>query len=176
MTAAVAAVAILAVLAAAALAVRLYLLEREVNGRVRREAEAFRREDLLAARAELQDSARREAAIALGEWKARYAVALRQDAVQRSQAVTAGKVWEQLVPFLPGFAFNPKDARFLGSPIDLVVFDGLDEGDVRRVVLVEVKTGGSALSARERQVRDAVQSGRVEWCELRLGDPGEAPR
>src|SRR6266550_2008233 len=46
-------------------------------------------------------------------WKLRYSAAIREDAVQRSLAVTAGKVHEQLVPYLPEFGFNPKDARFL---------------------------------------------------------------
>lgn len=101
-------------------------------------------------------------------WRLRYTRALRRDAVQRSEAVTLGKVYEQLVPYLPDFAFNPKDVRFLGGPVDFVVFDGLTEGTVRRVVFVEVKTGGSALSTRERRVRDAVQAGRVEWSELRV--------
>jgi predicted Holliday junction resolvase-like endonuclease len=101
-------------------------------------------------------------------WKARHSGAIRLDAIQRSQAVTIGKVSEQLVPFLPDFHFNPKDARFLGSPVDLVVFDGLDEGQVRRVVFIEVKTGASSLSGRERQVRDAIQARRVEWTELRV--------
>ena len=106
-------------------------------------------------------------------WKARYTRAVRLDAVQRSQAVTVGKVYEQLVPYLPEFPFNPKDARFLGSPVDFVVFDGLDDGQVRRVVFVEVKTAGSDLSTRERRVRDAIRAGRVEWDELRV-DPGAA--
>jgi len=101
-------------------------------------------------------------------WKARHTGAIRLDAIQRSQAVTIGKVSEQLVPYLPDFPFNPKDARFLGSPVDLVVFDGLDEGQVRRVVFIEVKTGASGLSGRERQVRDAIQARRVEWTELRV--------
>jgi predicted Holliday junction resolvase-like endonuclease len=101
-------------------------------------------------------------------WKARYTRALRRDAVARSEAVTTGKIAEQLVPLLPGFPFNPRDARFLGSPVDLVVFDGLAEGRVERVVLVEVKTGNGTLSSRERLVRDAVRAGRVEWLELRL--------
>jgi predicted Holliday junction resolvase-like endonuclease len=105
-------------------------------------------------------------------WKARYTRALRRDAVARSEAVTTGKVSEQLVPFLPGFGFNPRDARFLGSPVDLVVFDGLADGRVERIVLVEVKTGASTLSTRERLVRDAVRAGRVEWLELRLGGSG----
>ena len=33
-------------------------------------------------------------------WKARYTRALRRDAVARSEAVTTGKVSEQLLPFL----------------------------------------------------------------------------
>jgi predicted Holliday junction resolvase-like endonuclease len=102
-------------------------------------------------------------------WKARYTRSVRQDAVQRSQAVTAGKVFEQVVPYLPEFPFNPKDARFLGSPVDFVVFDGLNDGQVCGIVFVEVKTAGSDLSTRERRVRDAVQAGRVSWREVRVG-------
>jgi predicted Holliday junction resolvase-like endonuclease len=113
------------------------------------------------------------AALYLLWWKARYTRMLRLDAVQRSQAVTAGKVYEQLVPYLPDFPFNPKDVRFLGTPVDLVVFDGLSEGAVRRIVFVEVKTANADLSTRERRVREAVNARRVEWSELRAG-PGTA--
>jgi len=100
-------------------------------------------------------------------WKARYTRAIRLDAAQRSLAVTTGKVYEQLVPYLPDFPFNPKDARFLGSPVDFVVFDGLSDGHITRIVFVEVKTGAADLSTRERRIRDAVQDSRVEWYELR---------
>jgi predicted Holliday junction resolvase-like endonuclease len=101
-------------------------------------------------------------------WKAEYTTALRRDAVQRSQSVTLGKVAEHLVPYLPDFRWNPKDARFIGSPVDFMVFDGLSEGALRRIVFVEVKTGASTLSTRERQVRDAVLGRRIEWQELSL--------
>jgi predicted Holliday junction resolvase-like endonuclease len=104
-------------------------------------------------------------------WKARYTTVIREDAVQRSQAVTAGKVHEQLIPYLPAFPYNPKDVRFLGSPVDLVVFDGLAEGRLRRIVFLEVKTGRSGLTSRERCVRDAVQAGEVEWTEIRVTRP-----
>jgi predicted Holliday junction resolvase-like endonuclease len=100
-------------------------------------------------------------------WKARYTQSLRVDAVQRSRAVTVGKVQEQLLPLLPEFPFNPKDARFLGSPVDFLVFDGLDSGSLSRVVFVEVKTGAATLSTRERQLRDAILARRVEWMEIR---------
>ena len=95
----------------------------------------------------------------------------RADAVQRSRAVTVGNFTQHIVPYLPEFDFDPRDVRFLGSPIDFVVFDGLAEGTVRRIVLVEVKTGSSALSARERSVRDAARAGRIEWREFRTAVP-----
>jgi len=104
-------------------------------------------------------------------WKFKYSADIREDAVRRSQAVTAGKVHEQLIPYLPAFPFNPKDVRFLGSPVDLVVFDGLAEGRVRRVVFLEVKTGGATLTGRERCVRDVIQAREVEWAELRVTRP-----
>lgn len=103
-------------------------------------------------------------------WKARYTRAVRQDAIRRSMAVVTGKVSEQLVPHFPQFPFAPRDARFLGSPVDFVVFDGLSEGEgaVRRVVFVEVKTGEARLSPRERGVREAIERGAVEWMEVRV--------
>lgn len=101
-------------------------------------------------------------------WRFRYTAGIRRDAVLRSQAVTAGKVHEQLVAYLPDFPYNPKDVRFLGSPVDLVVFDGLADGRLERVVFIEVKTGNSGLTARERCVRDVIEAGNVEWDELRV--------
>ena len=100
-------------------------------------------------------------------WRLRHTRTIRHDAVRRSHAVLSGKAFEQLAPFHHDFPFDPRDARFLGSPVDFVVFDGLSEGTVRRVVFVEVKTGWSHLSNRERQIRDVVHGGRVEWSELR---------
>ncbi len=97
----------------------------------------------------------------------RFARRMRAEGAQQSRAVTRGQIYEQLVPYLPGFRFNPKDAQFLGRPVDFVVFDGLDEGEVRRIVFVEVKTGGAKLTTRERLVRDAIRNGRVEWAEIR---------
>lgn len=127
----------------------------------------WREQELAAARQQQAVVAQGEAQNHLAQWKADHEEAIRQDAIARSRAVISGKVTEHFVPYLPDFPFNPKDARFIGSPVDLIVFDGLDEGEVRRVVLIEVKTGSSALSARERRVRAAVQAGQVEWLELR---------
>lgn len=89
---------------------------------------------------------------------------IREDAIKRSEAVVTGKVTEHLIPFFPDFKYNPKNVRFLGTPVDLVIFDGLSEGEVKNIVFVEVKTGKTAnMSTRERQVRDCVQKKKVIW-------------
>jgi predicted Holliday junction resolvase-like endonuclease len=94
----------------------------------------------------------------------------RRDATRRSRSALGGRAGEQLAPLMPAFSdrFDPADARFLGAPIDYVVFDGICGGELDEVVLVEVKTGRSKLSRNERQVELAVSEGRVRFEVLRL--------
>lgn len=97
-------------------------------------------------------------------WKLDEEKKIRQDAVKKSEAVTRGKITEHLIPYFPDFEYNPKDARFLGTPVDFIVFDGLSEGKMNRVVFVEVKTGKTgALSPREKLVRDCIGRGKVSY-------------
>jgi len=93
---------------------------------------------------------------------------LRKDAVKRSRAVIGGQVVEQVAPYLPGFPCSPADAKFIGKPVDFIAFPGLSENDtVKEVLLIEVKTGQSALSSREREIKRAVKEGRVRYVEYR---------
>ena len=80
----------------------------------------------------------------------------RQDAVTRSKNSMLGRLWEQTAPFLPGFKYAPNDLRFIGSPVDYVVFDGASAGDVKKVVFLEVKSAGSKLTGKEKQIKEAV--------------------
>jgi predicted Holliday junction resolvase-like endonuclease len=106
-------------------------------------------------------------------WLTENEALIRQDAIDRSRSVTLGKVTEHITPWIPVFPYNPKDARFIGSPIDMIVFDGCDAEDVKRVVFLEIKTSSSALSNKQRQIRDAIKAGKVEWQELRIPTAGE---
>src|SRR2546428_14181933 len=74
-------------------------------------------------------------------WRARYTTTIRQDAVEKSQAVILGKGPEQLIPYLPAFHYKPRDRRFLGPPQALVAFSGLSPGPVRRTAFLEATTG-----------------------------------
>jgi predicted Holliday junction resolvase-like endonuclease len=93
---------------------------------------------------------------------------IRSDAVKRSRAVLGGQMVEQVAPFLPGFPCNPADVRFVGKPVDFIGFPGAAEGKpVEEVLFIEVKSGSSALSKREREIKDAVNGGRVRYVEYR---------
>ena len=94
---------------------------------------------------------------------------LRKDAVKRSKAVINGQVAEQIAPFLPDFPANPSDARFIGKPVDFIVFSGLSENEkIDEILFVEVKTGKSLLSEREKEVKKAIEQRRVRYVEYRI--------
>jgi predicted Holliday junction resolvase-like endonuclease len=120
----------------------------------------------------LQASFDSELNLRMNEWTQRHEREIRQDAVDRSRAVIVGKVTEHVVPYFPQFKYNPKDARFIGSPLDFVVFDGLDEDCLRKIVLVEVKTGAANLTKRERNIQQTVLQKRVEFAVLRIQPSG----
>ncbi len=160
---------VLAGIALVVLGVKHLVLRSRVNDHVLEQLSAWRERELESVRAQLWHAARAEAKGALEAWKAEAEGRIRGDAVRRSAAVVSGKVSEHLAPYMDGFPYNPRDARFLGSPVDLVVFDGLDEDELREIVFLEIKAGDSSLSQRERRVRDAVTARRVAWREFRVG-------
>ena len=90
----------------------------------------------------------------------------RQDAVKRSRAVLSGQMAEQIAPFLKGFPCNPADVRFVGKPLDFIGFPGAADGSgIKEILFIEVKTGNAALSSREKEIKDAVLSGKVRYIE-----------
>lgn len=132
----------------------------------------WRNEELENVKRQIAEVITKEAAVNLEQWKAEVEKEIRKDAIDKSSSVTMGKMTEHMIPYLPGFGFNPSDARFIGSPIDLIVFDGLGNDEVKKIVFVEIKTGASTLSTRERLVRDAIVERRVEWIEMKVNLEG----
>jgi len=91
----------------------------------------------------------------------------RKTAVSQSRAVLGGKFTEQMVPYFPDFQYDPTEVRFIGTPIDMIVFPGLARGDPEEIVILEVKTGRSAqLTPQQRKIRQLVEEGMVRWDEI----------
>ena len=95
--------------------------------------------------------------------------------VNTSRAVLKGKMAEQLAPIMPQFEYLPSDAKFLGDPVDYVVFDGytdLRDGERRaediEIVLIDIKSGGARLTKGQVAIAQAIQAGRVRFETVRI--------
>ncbi len=109
-------------------------------------------------------------ALELERWKTEFEERIRREVLERSRAVLKGKIGEQLAPLLPMFKHEPADARFIGSPVDYVVFDGYKDGDPRSIIFIDVKTGKTAtLSPIERKLKRVVEEGKVRWETIHTG-------
>lgn len=102
-------------------------------------------------------------------------VAAQKRSVNTSRAVLKGKMAEQLAPIMPEFQYLPSDAKFLGDPVDYVVFDGYTdfrdgEGEAEdiEVVLIDIKSGGARLTKGQQAIARAVQEGRVRFETIRI--------
>ncbi len=92
----------------------------------------------------------------------------RKDAIERSRSVLSGNFSEQLAPYLPDFKYSPTECRFIGKPIDLIVFKGGDQKQIEEVIFVEVKSGDSQLSGQEKNLKEVIQNKRVRWEEYKI--------
>jgi len=135
------------------------------------EFEKFKTNELAAIKKAMEETTLAAAANLLEQWKREYESKIRKDAANRSYSVVLGKVTEHLLPFHQNFPFNPQEARFIGTPIDLIVFDGLGEDDRDiDIYFVEIKTGKSRFSDKQKRIKDAVDSRRIIWYPIKAED------
>jgi predicted Holliday junction resolvase-like endonuclease len=105
------------------------------------------------------------------EWKEKEEEKIREDAKKRSTSAIIGKVGEHLAPVIifQKYGINPKDFRFIGTPVDFIAFKGLSEENLKEIYFIEVKSGESKmLTNKEKQIRDVVNSGKVKWLLIHL--------
>ena len=81
---------------------------------------------------------------------------------KKSSEVRTGQIAEHFSPLLKDFKYDRKQARFLASPIDFIIFEE-DE-----IIFMEVKTGKSQLNKNQRRIRDQVNEKKVRWEVFRI--------
>jgi len=110
----------------------------------------------------------------LEQWKAESEKAFREDALARSRVVLKGALAEQMAPMFKVFGYNPSDARFIGDPVDYVIFDGYTQVRERKadrpitVVLADVKTGRATLTYEQRRIKRGIEKGLVKFKTIRM--------
>jgi predicted Holliday junction resolvase-like endonuclease len=102
------------------------------------------------------------------EWVEKEEKRIREDAINRSARALSGKTLEKLIPFLDRFKHNPHDVRWLGDPIDLIVFDGYSEDNPQKITFLEIKFGNSKLTSKQNKIKELIEKKKVEWEEFRI--------
>lgn len=92
----------------------------------------------------------------------------RELSIKKSKSVILGEVYEKVLPFLPNFPYAPRDMTFVGKWIDYIVFDGLSEWNLKKIVFLEVKSGSSSLNKNEKMIREKILENKVEYKEYRV--------
>jgi predicted Holliday junction resolvase-like endonuclease len=118
---------------------------------------------------DLQNLSTEKAQILFDVWKSTKEPEIRGDAIKKSHDTIKGRITEHLIPYFGEFPYNPSDARFLGTPIDLIIFNGLSEDFVNEIVFLEIKSGKKAsLTKRERSVKDCVNGQKISYKTIHL--------
>ena len=89
---------------------------------------------------------------------------------------TKGQILEKWCPFLEHPEIDPdweaKNWAFMGQPIDYIIFDWRENKEINvadgKIVMLDVKSGKSQLTTKQRRIRDLIKAGRVEWRTIRL--------
>lgn len=97
------------------------------------------------------------------ELKEKYAKLMKQ---KKSSEVKTGLIGENLMPFLDDFPFDAKKCRAMFNPIDLIHF-GEDSID-----FIELKTGASKLSQKQKKIEKQIKGGQVTFNVVRLDEEG----
>ncbi|MBU5687905.1 MAG: Holliday junction resolvase-like protein [Candidatus Aenigmatarchaeota archaeon] len=91
----------------------------------------------------------------------------RKESAEKSRQTVGGKFAENIAPYLPDFKYDPTEIRFIGTPIDFIVFKGLSKKDPEEIVFLEVKSGKSQLSDLQKKIREIIKEKKVYWDEYR---------
>ncbi len=93
---------------------------------------------------------------------------IRKDAIERSARTLSGKTLEKLIPFLDKFPYDAHDMRWMGDPVDFIIFDGQSKKSPKEIIFCEVKSGKSNLNKSQSEIKELVESRKVKWFEFRI--------
>lgn len=88
--------------------------------------------------------------------------------IKKSKSVILWEVYEKVLPFLPNFPYSPRDMTFVGKWIDYIIFDWLNEWNLRKIIFLEVKSGSSKLNINEKMIRNKITENKVEYKEYKI--------
>lgn len=110
------------------------------------------------------------------KWRSRELYAVRRDALDEARPAVQRRVGTAIANWTHSFPFLQEDSRFIGHPIDYIVFEGYSDVRSKRdhqissVTFVRARREGRA-DPEGSLVEECIRLGRVEWLTLEVGTP-----
>jgi predicted Holliday junction resolvase-like endonuclease len=81
---------------------------------------------------------------------------------KKQSEIVTGQIAEKIAPFLKDFKHDPQHVQFLGNPIDYISFEP------KGIVLIEIKSGNSRLTQKQKNIKSQVKNKQIFWEEFRI--------
>ena len=105
----------------------------------------------------------------LKEWQTDNEVGIRRNAIAINSSRITSEISDETSIFSEGFSFNPRDIKFIGKFIDLIVFDGAAEENEVSIYFLEVnRKNSNNISECKNRVRNAIDNKSYNWEEINI--------
>ena len=117
-----------------------------------------------------------EKSLALDEKEAKFS---EKEANLRAQAAERGRkkvdviLRKCMAKELACLKFNPYDIKTIMHPVDYVVFDGLNDGEMNKIVFLSKSSVSPPLLALRSQIRKSIESKSYDWKVARVDITGK---
>lgn len=103
----------------------------------------------------------------LKDWQRDNEVNIRRQAIAFSGRQITNEIVGETKLLKDNFSYNPRDIKFIGKYIDLIVFDGAaDEEEVSIYFLEITKAGNGSTSEYKNKVWTAINNRKFSWKEI----------
>jgi predicted Holliday junction resolvase-like endonuclease len=96
---------------------------------------------------------------------------INEKAILRGRAKVPKMVNNSLSGAITKLKYNPYDIKPINHPIDYVVYDGMNDGEINNVVFLHEKN--SNLAELHKSIRDTVKKKEYDWKVARISKEGK---
>jgi predicted Holliday junction resolvase-like endonuclease len=98
---------------------------------------------------------------------------IREKAAERGRAQVPKIVRKSMIKEFAKLKYDPYDIKAILHPIEFIVFDGMNKGEMNNVVLLAKQSSNPHLQAIQRKISSTIDEKKYDWKVLRAGVNGE---
>ena len=93
----------------------------------------------------------------------KFKISVDKTSEARALSTGLGKVMQNVLPYYKDFdsQVSLADCRFLAAQLDIIVFEGASNNHIKNITFMDAKTGKAPLQKNQKQIRDAINDGKV---------------